>query len=92
MSMACSEEAEGAATHRNGAALRAANGLALAASPTFAAMALLTGAMGGGQAAMVCSAADASPLSGMATMYLLMSAFHIAPWLKLIRAGARRSV
>jgi hypothetical protein len=28
----------------------------------------------------------------MATMYLLMSAFHAAPWLKLIRASARRLV
>jgi hypothetical protein len=30
-------------------------------------------------------------LSGMVPMYLLMSAFHLAPWLKLIfarRAGA----
>jgi hypothetical protein len=25
-----------------------------------------------------------SPLSGMVPMYLLMSAFHLAPWLKLI--------
>jgi hypothetical protein len=34
---------------------------------------------------MLCSAAQgASPLSGMATMYLLMGAFHSAPWLKLI--------
>ena len=36
-------------------------------------------------------AAHVSPLSGMATMYLLMSAFHAAPWLKLIRGRARRS-
>jgi hypothetical protein len=34
---------------------------------------------------MLCSAAHVSPLSGMVTMYLLMSAFHAAPWLKLIR-------
>ena len=30
--------------------------------------------------------ARASPLSGMVPMYLLMSAFHSAPWLKLISA------
>jgi hypothetical protein len=48
-------------------------------------MALLTGVLASDPAAMLCSAAHASPLSGMATMYLLMSAFHASPWLKLIR-------
>jgi hypothetical protein len=36
---------------------------------------------------------DASPLGGMVPMYLLMSAFHAGPWLKLIsrrRAHHRR--
>ena len=46
-----------------------------------------------GRADMLCSAAhDASPLNGMVWMYVLMSAFHSAPWLKLIssrRNGAR---
>jgi len=73
----------------------AANWLGLAAAPTFAIMALLTGVQGGGMPDMLCSAAqDASPLSGMVAMYLLMSAFHLAPWLKLAasrRNGARRS-
>ena len=92
MSQACTGKSDGGATHRNAAALRAADGLALAASPTFAIMALLTGVLGGGPAEMLCSAAHVSPLSGMVTMYLLMSAFHVAPWLKLIRAGARWSV
>jgi hypothetical protein len=65
-------------------ALGAAGWLGLAAAPTFAIMALLTG-VGGGPADMLCSAAhEASPLSGMVPMYLLMSAFHSAPWLKLI--------
>ena len=73
------------------AALGAADWLCLAAAPTFAIMALLTGVWGGGQMAMMCSTApDASPLSGMAAMYLLMSAFHLTPWLKLI--SRRRSV
>ena len=48
-------------------ALGAADWLCLAASPTFAIMALLTGASGGGPPDMLCSAAQhASPLSGMA--------------------------
>ena len=64
-----------------GALPRAADGLRLAASPTFAVMALLTA---GAPADMICSAAHASPLSGMAPMYLLMSAFHAGPWLRLL--------
>jgi hypothetical protein len=63
--------------------------LSLAAAPTFAIMALLTGVFGGGAPDMLCSAAHgASPLSGMALMYWLMSAFHSAPWLKLISSPA----
>ena len=77
-----------------GAAARgAADWLCLAAAPTFAIMALLT-VLGGGPPDMLCAGAlDASPLSGMVPMYLLMSAFHLAPWLKLIarrRNGIRR--
>jgi hypothetical protein len=64
--------------------------LALAAAPTFAIMALVTGIQDGGMPAMLCvSAPDASPLTGMVPMYLLMSAFHAAPWLRLI-GGWRR--
>lgn len=77
-----------------GAALGIAGWLCLAATPTFAIMALLTGALGGGPMDVLCSAGHGSPLSGMVPMYLLMSAFHSTPWLKLIsgrRSGARRS-
>ena len=74
------------------AARGASNWVCLAAAPTFAVMALLTGLLGGGAQAMPCmSANDPSPLSGMTLMYLLMSAFHSAPWLKLI-SGRRRPV
>jgi hypothetical protein len=46
-------------------------------------MALITGV--GGTPDMLCSALqDTSPLTGMVPMYLLMSVFHSAPWLKLI--------
>jgi hypothetical protein len=76
----------------NAAAGTAAERLCLAAAPAFAMMAVLVGLLGGG-ADMQCSAMpDASPLSGMVPMYLLMSAFHAAPWLKLIsRRRNRRS-
>jgi hypothetical protein len=57
------------------------NGLYLAATPTFAIMAVLT-AMSG-HVDMLCSATQ-SPLSGMVPMYALMSAFHAGPWLKRI--------
>ena len=70
----------------------AADLLYLAAAPTFAIMALVTGLSGGG--ADLCSTMGASPLGGMMPMYLLMSAFHSAPWLKLVtgrRSGASRS-
>src|SRR5678815_1239636 len=89
------ETAGACAGSGNAAILGAADWLCLAAAPTFAVMALLTGVLGGGPPDMLCSAAqDASPLSGMVAMYLLMSAFHSAPWLKLVssrRRGARRS-
>jgi hypothetical protein len=63
----------------------AAEWLCLAAAPTFAIMALLTGAFDVGPPDMLCSVTQhASPLNGMVVMYLLMSAFHSTPWLKLI--------
>ena len=69
----------------------AADWLSLAAAPTFAFMAVLTALEG--PTDMLCSAAQgASPLQGMALMYLLMSAFHSAAWLRLIasrRSGAQ---
>jgi hypothetical protein len=71
-------------------ALGIADLLCLAAAPTFAIMALLAALPDGGAPDMVCSAMQhGSPLGGMMPMYLLMSAFHAAPWLKLI--SSRRS-
>lgn len=66
--------------------LMASDWLSLAASPTFAVMALLTGVMGG-PAEMLCASALGMPLGGMVVMYLLMSAFHLAPWLRLVRTS-----
>ena len=74
------------------AASHLARWLGLAATPTFAVMALLTAILGGGQAEMLCSAGHGLSLGGMVPMYLLMSAFHSAAWLRLIseRRGAIR--
>jgi hypothetical protein len=84
------EIAGAAAESGAAAALGGADWLCLAAAPSFAIMALLTGVLGGGPSGMVCSAAkDASALSGMVPMYVLMSACHMAPWLRLF--SGRRS-
>jgi hypothetical protein len=74
-------------------AFGAADWLYLAAAPMFATMALLTGVFGGGQPDILCAATEhASALSGMATMYWLMSAFHLPPWLRLIASWRRRGL
>ena len=59
--------------------LRAADWLGLAAAPTFAIMALLTGIPGGPPEVLCLAAGHLSLLSGMTPMYLLMSAFHTPP-------------
>ncbi|OBQ70987.1 hypothetical protein [Mesorhizobium erdmanii] len=64
-----------------------ADWLCLAAAPTFAVMALLS-CLQGGEASMMCM--GASPLTGMSAMYLLMSAFHLAPWLRVISGRQAR--
>jgi hypothetical protein len=57
----------------------------LAAARTFAIMALLTGIPSGGPAETLCLVEPhVAPLSRMGVMYLLMSAFHLVPWLNLI--------
>lgn len=67
------------------ATLGAADWLSLAAAPTFALMALLTALAGDTGAALLCSeAGQPSMLTGMVPMYLLMAAFHLAPWFRLV--------
>jgi hypothetical protein len=56
-----------------------ADWVAFSATPIFAIMAVLTAAVGSGSMDM-----HASPLTGMVTMYSLMSVVHSAHWLKLL--------
>jgi hypothetical protein len=67
----------------------AAGWLGLAASPSFGLMAWLTAH--DPSPGMICSAATGDlPVGGMAWMYLLMSVFHLSPWLRLASLGPRR--
>jgi hypothetical protein len=60
----------------------AAGSLSFAASPLFAAMAAFSGNSPG---SIICSAVSALlPINDMALMYLLMSLFHMTPWLTLL--------
>jgi hypothetical protein len=79
-------EVHPASASRDGreAAFQLARWLGLAATPTFAIMAALTAVFSGGPADMLCSAGHGLSLGGMVPMYLLMSAFHSAAWLRLI--------
>ena len=65
-----------------------AGALPLAATPVFGFMALLT-ALDNNPIGGLCSTGQGTPLTGMVTMYLLMSAFHSPAWFRFI---AERSV
>lgn len=71
----------------SGSAPGLAGWLALAAAPTFALMALASAAASGPPDIFCTQHAPA--FTGMTAMYLLMSAFHLAPWLRLIGGAAQ---
>jgi len=67
----------------------AAGWIGLAASPTFALMAWI--AAGDAPRIAICSPdSGLLPIDGMAWMYLLMSLFHLPPWLKLASGRPRQ--
>jgi hypothetical protein len=61
--------------------------LALAATPTFAFMALFN--IFWGPPDLLCVAGSGSVLTGMTVMYVLMGVFHATPWVKLIQARTK---
>jgi hypothetical protein len=73
-----------AAADKGSARTRQARGttgwLAFAASPTFALMAWIAA---NDASPMTFCSSSFLPLDGMTVMYLLMSLFHLSPWLKL---------
>ena len=74
---------QGHAARFGGFARATAHWLSLAAAPSFATMALIAAAS---PADMLCIGMhEPFSLSGMVPMYALMSAFHLGPWLRLVR-------
>ncbi len=67
----------------------AARWLALAASPTFALMAWTT-ANDASPMAFCSLGSSLLPADGMTAMYLLMSLFHLSPWLNLASGRPRQ--
>ena len=85
----------GATSDAEGAAdtFGVAKWLSLAATPTFAGIALLTAIPGREAPDMLCATAHGVPfLSGMVPMYLLMSVFHLVPWLKLTSRARLKTI
>lgn len=58
--------------------------IGLAAAPTFAAMAVVSGLFQDELAAICSGGSGALPLTGMVWMYILMSVFHVGPWLRVL--------
>lgn len=63
--------------------------LSYAAAPTFVLMGLIAAIDMSPMA--LCSSAGVLRLDGMTVMYLLMSLFHLPPWLKLASTARRAS-
>jgi hypothetical protein len=72
-----------------GPVIDVAGRLGLAAAPTFALMGWISAV--GSPGMTMCSAVPTFvPINDMALMYLLMSFFHLSPWLKILSARSQR--
>ncbi|WP_254016910.1 hypothetical protein [Mesorhizobium escarrei] len=76
------------ATSLLGQAVDVGRWLGLAAAPTFALIAWIS-AVGSAGMTMCSAGSRFMPINDMALMYLLMSLFHVAPWLKLFSARSQ---
>src|SRR4051812_5905768 len=88
----CPASAATNTSHDGGEAVtasRLARWLGLAATPTFAIMAVLTAVLGSGTMDMLCAGGDGSPLGGVVPVDFLVSAVPSAAWLKLVSGAAR---
>ena len=72
------------------AILRIARFLPVVTAPVFVLMAITTVLFDTSQANAICLAPGSStPINGMVVMYLLMAAFHLSPWLRLVARRTR---
>jgi hypothetical protein len=81
-----------AAKERNAGAWQprdAAGWIGLATAPTFALMAWIAAA-DTSRIAICASTSGMPPIDGMAWMYMLMSFFHMSPWLNIISNTQRQ--
>lgn len=82
------ERGEGSETAGPARRVRLADWLGLAAAPSFAVLAILGAATS--RPDPVCAAGMSSfPFGDMPVMYLLMSLFHLPPWLRLVFGRGR---
>lgn len=89
MNHPCCEAPARGGERPTGTSIKLGDGLAFAASPVFAVMAMLTAASANDPAAVICGTAGAFALTGMTAMYAMMSVFHAGPWLGLLRSTGR---
>ena len=80
----CAEDGNAATT------AGAATWLGFTASPTLAVMSLWTGFSPSLSHMLCMSSRGGLPLNGMVATYALMSLFHLAPWLSLLRCSIQR--
>lgn len=79
---ACGVDGHGGGATSFGTA--ASDWLSFAATPSLAFMALLAACTGGPPDILCSAAAGPSLLRGMVPMYVIMSALHCGPWVRLI--------
>lgn len=91
MSASCTDGSTPASRDFHPLSRRMAAWLAIAAAPTFAAMAIMTIVTPDTGIDAMCGS-DRWSLTGMTPMYLLMCLFHTSPWLQMMNHRWTRGV